>query len=308
MATTSTYYLNGPSLLSSTAVFTDAALTTCAADGYYRQGTVVRQMVGCVLLPPQTCPSCVDECGGGTIESANGYAVSTVSLETGQTPSSIGAIVIRFNPLTVPDGIQVEFNGVIYNELSSPTYGYLAGLSNQATYIGPTAGDCGLVSGSPHVLDVYNWYSGAFQSPTTTETVTIASGQLDLTATSPGECVMVVPKTVAIPSIIDVKIISPCPSNDFVLSVECPIALSSFACSTGFAESITACASDEGETYYYVHVNGASGVLGLYDWVFSDQNGANVLPNNYYKSAACPAANEWFRVESGVIVEFGTCL
>ena len=308
MATQSTYYLNGPSLLSSTAVFTDANLTTCADDGYYRQGTVVRQMVGCVLLPPQTCPSCVDECGGGTIETANNYSVSTISLETGQTPSSIGAIVIRFNPLNVPDGIQVEFNGVVYSAVSSPTYGYLFGLSNMPTYLGPTSGDCGLVSGSPHVLDVYNWYDGAFQAPTTTESVTILSGQLDFTATSPGQCIMVVPKTVAIPSIIDVKIISPCPSNDFVLEVDCPAALSSFACSTGFAESETACAGDEPETYYYVHVNGSGGVLGLYDWVFYDQNGETVLPNNYYKSAACPGSNEWFRVEDGVIVEFGTCL
>ncbi len=307
MATQSTYYLNGPSLLSSTAVFTDAALTTCAADGYYRQGTVVRQMVGCVLLPPQTCPSCIDECGSGIIESLSSPGVYSVSLETGQNAGDIGAIIIRFNPLAAPDGIQVELDGVIYNSLSSPTYGYLAGTANFPTYIGSATSDCGLVIDSPHILDVYNWYNSTWETPTTTETISITSGQLDLTATSPGQCVMVVPKTVAIPSIIDVKIISPCPTNDFVLEVDCPTTLSSFACSSAFAEAESACAGDEGETYYYVHVNGSSGVLGLYDWVFFDQNGENVLPNNYYKSAACPGANEWFRVEDGVIVEFGTC-
>lgn len=308
MATQSTYYLNGPTLQSSTAVFTDADLSVCADNGYYRQGNIVRQMVDCVLLPPQVCPACVDNCGGAAIETANNYAVSTISLDTGQDPSNIGAIIIQFNPFNVPDGIQVEFNGVVYNELSSPTYGYLVGLANMPTYIGTTAGDCGLVSGSPHVLDIYNWYNGAFQSPTTTESVTILSGQLDLTLLSPGLCTMVIPKTVATPSVVDVKIISPCPSNDFSLTVSCPAALNSFSCSTGFAESETACAGDEPETYYYVHVNGSGGVLGLYDWVFSDQNGETVLPNNYYKSAACPGANEWFRVESGIIVEFGMCL
>jgi hypothetical protein len=58
MAVSSTYYLNGPSLGSATAVFTNAALTVCAADGFYSDGVIVRELVGCVLLPQQTCPSC----------------------------------------------------------------------------------------------------------------------------------------------------------------------------------------------------------------------------------------------------------
>jgi hypothetical protein len=58
MATSSTYYLNGPSLGSATAVFTNAALTVCADDGFYSDGVIVRELVGCVLLPQQTCPSC----------------------------------------------------------------------------------------------------------------------------------------------------------------------------------------------------------------------------------------------------------
>lgn len=60
MATESTYYLNGPSLASSTCVFLDADLTTCAPNGWYSDGTVVRQLIGCQLLPQETCP----ECGG----------------------------------------------------------------------------------------------------------------------------------------------------------------------------------------------------------------------------------------------------
>jgi len=118
---------------------------------------------------------------------------------------------------------------------------------------------------------------------------------------------MVIPKTVAIPSIIDVKIISPCPTNDFVLEVDCPVTLTALECSEGFAESELACGVAPSLFFYFVHVNGSGGTLGLYDWVFSDQNGENVLANNYYKSTACPSPNEWFRVEDGVIVEFGTC-
>ena len=43
MATSGTYYLDGPSLASATAVYTDAALTTKASDGFYSNETIVRE-------------------------------------------------------------------------------------------------------------------------------------------------------------------------------------------------------------------------------------------------------------------------
>ena len=58
MAISSSYYINAPSLGSATAVFTDSSLLTCAADGFYSDGIISREQVGCVLLPQQTCPSC----------------------------------------------------------------------------------------------------------------------------------------------------------------------------------------------------------------------------------------------------------
>lgn len=61
MATSATYYLNGPSLGSSTAVFSDAALTTLATDGFYSDGLIVREQVSGVLLPQQTCDGCIPE-------------------------------------------------------------------------------------------------------------------------------------------------------------------------------------------------------------------------------------------------------
>ena len=58
MATSASFYINGPSLEAATAVFTDSSLLTCAADGFYSDGVISREQVGCVLLPQQTCPSC----------------------------------------------------------------------------------------------------------------------------------------------------------------------------------------------------------------------------------------------------------
>jgi len=58
MATSGTFYLNGPSLASATAVYSNSSLTTLAADGYYSDGTIVRQQSSGSLLPQSTCPSC----------------------------------------------------------------------------------------------------------------------------------------------------------------------------------------------------------------------------------------------------------
>jgi surface protein len=58
MPTKSTYFLNAPSFLNATAVFTDASMATCAPDGFYSAEGVIREQVSCVLLPPVNCPDC----------------------------------------------------------------------------------------------------------------------------------------------------------------------------------------------------------------------------------------------------------
>jgi hypothetical protein len=67
MATSGTYYLNAPSLGSATSVFDDVNLTILASDGFYSDGIIAREQVSGVLLPQQTCPSCVSyNCVEGT--------------------------------------------------------------------------------------------------------------------------------------------------------------------------------------------------------------------------------------------------
>ncbi len=61
MATLGNYYLNGPSLSTATGVFTDVELTTCAPAGWYSDGVISRQLVGCKLLDQQNCPDCSGE-------------------------------------------------------------------------------------------------------------------------------------------------------------------------------------------------------------------------------------------------------
>lgn len=303
MATSSTYYLNGPTLGTATAVFSNSGLTVCAPNGFYSDGIIVREQVGCVLLPRQVCPSCATPCGGSI--SANGaQGVYYLNVDLG---SATGAVIVRFNPLTVPDGISVLYNSVVYNGLSSPTYGWLQGTTGLPTYIGATSGDCGIVAGSPYTLNEFDYNGTTFAPLGTTTNVSVAVGQMELTTSAPGNSVMVIPKTTAAPSILDLTLIGPCTGTVFNISVSCPAPLTSFDSSQVAASSLLACAATVNQTYYVAHVNGTAGTLGLYDLVFNDSIGQFKLTAGYYKTTDA-GTNNWYQVDAnGVIIAFGVC-
>jgi hypothetical protein len=58
MATSATFYLDAPSLGSATVVYSNSSLTTVAANGFYSDGTIVREQASGALLAQSTCPSC----------------------------------------------------------------------------------------------------------------------------------------------------------------------------------------------------------------------------------------------------------
>lgn len=63
------YYLDGTTLSDSTSVYTDAQMTTCAPDGFYSNGVIVRELSNCVLLPEQSCPDCTEKIYLSSVES-----------------------------------------------------------------------------------------------------------------------------------------------------------------------------------------------------------------------------------------------
>ena len=58
MAILTTYYLNGPTLGSSTTIFLNSSLSIVAPNGFYSDGVTSREQVAGVLLPPVTCEIC----------------------------------------------------------------------------------------------------------------------------------------------------------------------------------------------------------------------------------------------------------
>jgi hypothetical protein len=297
-------YLNGPTLATSTAVYQDSALSVYAPYGYYSNGTIVRQWVGGMLLPPQLCPSCASPCGG-EITASGSQGVYTISVDLGTTT---GAVIIEFDPASVPDGILVEYDGVFYNELSSPVYGYLASsIANEPTYIGFVGSDCGLVAGSPHTVNVFNYVSGSFTPTGGTQTVSVASGQLALTAGPPGNCIMVIPKINATPSIMDITCFGLCSSTVFYVNVSCPQELESVAGSIGLGEQD--CGATIDQTYYVSVSAGNIGDSGSYEfaYIFTDVNGEFPLAAGFYTILI---GSNPFNIEvdsHGIIISITSC-
>ena len=304
----SSYYLNGPSLASATAVFTDANLTICAPDGYYSDGTIARQQVGCHLLAPEICPSCGAACDQDFISGKFApVGVYKVSVNLGNSPTSVGAVIIE---ITTPDaltGYIVDFDSVLRNTFSSQTQGLLQGAINLPNFVGVT--DCGVVANSPYTIDEYI-YSDAthnFQLGTT-ETFSVLPSQINVTATNPTKMVMVVPKVDATPSTLNITAFGPCADPDFEITVNCPTTLPSFLGSQVRPTYVSACEYPDNITYYSAPVNGNGVTLGLYDWVFSDNAGQFLLPDGYYYApTACLLPWDWFRVKNGIIIAFGEC-
>lgn len=297
------YYLNSPSLSSATAVFANSSLSVLAPDGYYSDGAITRQQVGGILLPIVPCPSCGVSCDLPEITAGSDRGIYRVTINA---LYGVGAVVIKFRPEDVPDGVQAVYNGNVYNTLSSNTYGFLGGTPGLPVYIGNSASDCGLVANSPYSLPEYEYDGVSFVPLGTNQWVTITGGQMDLSPGDPGDCYMIIPKTNSSVTDIELTMILACNDSVFKFDVECPVLLPKF-----FSTSIHGgpipykCDLPTDQTYYVFSVNSTYPILGLHDMVFSDQNGEFPLADGWYTAPIhCPAPDDSFQVVNGVIVAF----
>jgi len=309
MATSASYYLNAPSLGSATAVFTDEDLTTLAADGYYSNGVIVREQVSGVLLPQQTCPTCATPCGA-TINASGSQGVYLLDLDTGSTVADVGAVIVRFDPYGVPDGIRGTLGATVYNKLVSSIDGlHQSSNAGALTYIGQTSGDCGISGTTYPSLAVFNYDGTAFVATGGTQSVTVAPGDVSLGTLAPGSTMMVIPKTTPSPSIINFEVVGPCSGTAWQMSVACPVLLTGFSSSVAAESSAAACLLSETVTYYNASLANTPGTVGLYDLVFADAYGSTPLAAGfYYASGSITGGNEWFQVNaSGVVEAIGNC-
>lgn len=268
MATIGNYFLNGPNLATATGIFTDAAMTTCAPDGWYSQGSVVRELDNCTLLPRAQCPSCATLCGSTVIDGLASFGLYSIPVEVGTTT---GAVKVTFDPKLKVQGIRVIYNSAVFNEFSSEVDGYhTTTQSNGITYMGNSNTTPALPL---NVLTTEkDYYDGAFTSNDSpinilvTE-VSATSGQ------SPDECVAYIPKPLSGPLTLEVQvaqIVAPQSTPSWNLTVGCPKSLDGKSCTDVDPAGGCSTTAPLDNTIYIGLVSGTNSVPAVNDWAFGD--------------------------------------
>lgn len=316
MAINSTFYLNAADLATATAVYLDLSLTLISPDGFYGDGTITRQQSGGILLTSEDCVSpCPAPCGT-SIGGSGGQGVYQVNLDVGSVGT--GAILISFNPQSVPDGIRVTYDGVVYNKISSPAFGALQS---------PNYGHFTIIGSSGATGPCTSWYPGGatqtntvfLYNPATTVFDNTGTTQVDIISPAPsadffilsgtmGDCWMVIPKPNATPSALLIEIIGPCSGTGWSFSADCPIALPTLPASNVFAVAAIPCTTSMPNTFYFAKVHTAVDTyVGLYDYVFTDANGQFPLANGYYLTSNAAPTNKVIQVDNGVVIAITAC-
>jgi len=306
MGVISNYFLNGTTLATSTGVFTNVGLTTCAASGNYSDGVIVRYLdnATCTLGPSTSCPSCASDCDGVEITHRGTEGVYDITTNLG---ADTGAIVIKYLPGDVPDGMYAVYNGVTYNAFSSEIDGYhKTSTLNGVTYLGnSTSGICAttITTESPYTLPDYVYSGGAFAATGSSSAVTIAGGDVSFSTQDPKSCYMVIPKSATTPSTLQITVVSYCKSASWGVKVACATALPSFSSSLVGGS----CSSVEDQTFYQATVKNTPGILAVNDWVFSDSLGTNILATGDYKVTDSAPTSSVITVANGVITNLVAC-
>jgi hypothetical protein len=279
--TSATYYLDGPDLQSATAVFTDATLSTKATDGWYSFGGFVRQQVSGLLEINTLCSACNLDCGDTlSMETVSGYY--NVDIDLG---SSIGSVVIDIDFGSYPDGVKVEYDGVTYNAIYSPNFGYINSPGTEPLYAGISVFDCSISGTTFDELLNYQFNGTDFNFTESIQSVTVDPTSVFLKPSGLGTCKMIIPKPNASPSIATMTIISPCSVSDIDITPNCPAALSSWQSYQAAPSPTNAsglCTAGATTTYYHVLVNGVAGNPAVGDIIYQDSNGSILALAGFY--------------------------
>lgn len=240
MATTGTYYIDGATLSLASAAYSDATLTTPAPDGFYSDGSVVRQQVGGVFVTLTTCESCSAPCGQ-TLVYSGGQGIYTAPFDTGL---GTGCVIIYFRPNNKVHGIRAKRGALTYNKLTSVVDGYHGStvLTNY-TFVGNAIYDCGVAAalsgGGYSGLNEYVWNGSFFALTGSAGVVTGAAGDVSYSTGNPSWMTLRVPKTAATPRDVSVEIVAPCATGAFDLQVNCPVLLTGMPTSDKGIDCIT---------------------------------------------------------------------
>lgn len=316
MAQDNTYYIDTSLFSTATAVWTDAALTTKAADGWYQDPTensnIYRQQTGGVLGTSANC-QCSVPCN--TDISASGTTGSYIAdIDTG---TDTGAIVVYFQPYNIPDGIRATYDSTVYNTLTTNNHGVELATSGELNFVGisGTSGcDTADLEGSSTTVADYTYSGSSFVATGTNSTIVIpASGTVNLNATGNIYYTLVIPKPNASPANVQLQLVGVCSGTAFQFKAICPTSLPSFSSSSVETTSGAACSATQDQTYYFVQNSSTTGsnppvvdtntIPQVGNFVFSNDTGATALSDGFYKITSNTVA----QVADGVVSAITSC-
>ena len=315
MAVSGTYYLNGPDLASSTAIFADDEMNVCAPNGLYSNGIIVRELLNCVLLPAQPCPQCALPCGNvaGESQDINGTFLGQIS----GGPNTGAVVIYSIVGNLIPDGVLVTYNGQTYNQL---------------TYIGNVGGPVGLNTplGQPTYygsnnntpvsttsLPIYTIQTdGSYILSGNSQPITVTANQLDLRGGGTRVYTQVIPKNSTSVSTLNVDFYAPIQGTFFSFQTDCPIQLDSFLGSGIQADDTCAAATIN---YYFAQNATTTATFpitftpetlatpGIGNYVFLDDGGGTAINNTATSQFVILADSTYIEIQYGIVIATGTC-
>jgi len=134
-----------------------------------------------IVIATGTCTPAGLPCGGTLTPPQGQRGVYQLDIDAGTTVSDTGAILIYFNPASIPDGIRVLYDGVFYNRLSSTSDGNLqstSGVANAFTILGDPTDTCVPATPNTSVYNAFNGYdsNGWIADTPSTRSITINTG------------------------------------------------------------------------------------------------------------------------------------
>ncbi len=315
MAVSGTYYLNGPDLASSTAIFADDEMNVCAPNGLYSNGIIVRELLNCVLLPAQPCPQCALPCGNvaGESEDINGTFLGQIS----GGPDTGAIVIYSITGNLIPDGVLVTYNGQTYNQL---------------TYIGNVGGPVGLNTplGQPTYygsnnntpvsstsLPIYTIQTdGSYIPSGNSQPITVTANQLDLRGGGTRVYTQVIPKNSTSVSTLNVDFYAPIQGTFFSFQTDCPIQLDSFLGSGIQADDTCANATIN---YYFAQNATTTATIpviftpetlatpGIGNYVFLDDGGGTPINSTATSQFIILADSTYIEIQYGIVIATGIC-
>ncbi len=320
MATFDTFYINGENLSKATAVFTDATMTTLAAQAFFGDGDSIRVQVPSgeqVLFANQisNCDACTTDCNE-QITFSQSFATAASMQGSVNFGVQQGAVKVTISGVAErPVGVDLEMNGNHYNFFSSThplatAERYAAPINSQKSYFWSVngVGFCNNWTSGSANLDIlyYNSISGLWED--SEEDILNQSLSNKMTSGFPGigglsvgstagNLITYIPKTSNININLNIIFETPCgPSQGTnkgqiigpVLSVECPTLLTTVPTSSVQNSHTAACAeADTSITNLRYHGpvrSATNGVLERGDFLFASNIAGNFVPDGYYKT------------------------